>query len=131
MSYLQDRDEKTLSQRLMALPTAVELVVEGSADHPIVIETLDLVSYLVSLSPHTLSYVYQSGSPAPKVWLRSKAVRLLDIVFWGVPTGLEFTALVDAIALYSGITPQLDVTTRSLLDQIYDSIAASIFVSPT
>lgn len=131
MSYLQNQDEHALSQRLASLPSAVEMVVEGSIDHPIVVETLDVVSYLVSLSPETLSYEHHSGALDPKVWLQSQVFRSLDITFWGVPTGLEFTALVEAIELYSGIAPQLDVTTRSLLDQISSHIAASIFVSPT
>ncbi|MHB1610656.1 MAG: hypothetical protein ACYCT0_03085 [Sulfobacillus sp.] len=131
MSYLNNQDEDAIAQRLSALPYGVAITIEGSPDDHYFAETLDLISYLTALNPEKVSYTFRVKSSGVKVAMHSDETPDLDIAFWGVPSGLEFTSLMDAISLYGGMPSEIDSMTLDLLDQLATSVTASIFVTPT
>lgn len=135
MSYIKEPDEGRLATHLTALDTPATLSVylaEGSNSSSSAM--LDLVDYLVSLAPSRLRRNLEhtttlQGSPI----LRLSSALHPDpgIEFWGAPSGHEFSNLVHAIELVTGISPTLDPVTIALLHQLRTVTPVKIYVTPT
>lgn len=135
MSYIKEPAEGRLAAHLTALDIPSTLIVylaEGTNSSSSAM--LDLVDYLVSLAPSRLQRNLEQATTSqgsPMLRLSSTLHPDPGIEFWGAPSGHEFSNLVHAIELVTGISHTLDPVTLALLHQLRTVTPVKIYVTPT
>lgn len=135
--YLAPTDFKAVTERLGALPRSVALDLAISADPtPSERAAEALAGDLVAMAPAgrlTLTRrPLPPGEIGPKLHLvPAPGDQPFGVSFWGVPSGHEFSALIDALGVAVGPIPNLQPPAGDLLGALAAPVTVSLFVSPT
>ena len=135
MTYIKESDEKRLAAHLLARDISSTLTVYmARRSDSSSAAMLDLVDYLVSLAPSRLKRNlerFTNSQDGPRLRISSALHPDPGIEFWGAPSGHEFSSLVHAIELVTGIRHTLDPVTLALLHQLGTITPVKIYVTPT
>ncbi len=133
--FLSEDDERRTRRTLEAIRENLSLRVYSDLPQGSLTQaTLDLVDYTVSLSPENLNrdlLPLASGMLDPTTTIVSESHGVFGVRFSGTPSGMEYTALIEALLTF-GQSPTATVPPiSSWLAQIQHPVQAQIFVSPT
>jgi len=142
MGLLKDRDRKFLQSKFRTqLKGEVRLIVFTQEFECEYCEELrELSEEVASLSDKITVEIYdfQSDKELAKKWNVDKIPALLlfgereyGVRYFGLPSGYEFTALVDDIIDVSRGTSRLHPDVKKKLKQIRDHVHIQVFVTPT
>lgn len=140
---LGPKEQKAVSERLANLTGRVKLVLfEAALDCPYCPQTKQLISEVAALSPKLETEVYNFRTDETLVAQygikQIPALLLLDedgkdygIRFYGIPSGYEFSTLLEDIEMVS--TRQTSLTEKALqaLQALVKPVHLQVFVTPT
>jgi alkyl hydroperoxide reductase subunit AhpF len=144
--FLSDPIKKQLQEAFLNLQNPVEIVFFGSEKNcDYCTETKQLLEEVTVLSDHLGLTVYdlEKNSIEAKQYKIDKAPGFnimakvgLDLVdygirFYGIPSGHEFTSLINDLVLVSGRDAHLDPMTVSYLKGLTKPIHLQVFTTPT
>lgn len=143
MAILNDRDRAAVVDELTKLAGPVKLVVFGQQLGPgseYSLETERLVKEVAECSDKVAVEVYNLHIDRDKAARygidRTPAIvvegtRDYGIRFFGIPTGYEFTNLIDAMQVAASGEPKLSPETLERLRGLTDPIHIQVFTTPT
>jgi alkyl hydroperoxide reductase subunit AhpF len=141
MPLLDERTRELVRQRLAALPAPVELLhftqslaCDSCPQARRLLEELAGLSDNVRLSIHNLQVDRELAQAhaverVPATVLRGPGAA--SLVYYGVPAGYEFGALLEALAMVASGDSGLEETTRARLAAVREPLHLQVFVTPT
>ena len=141
MSLLQDKDREKVQQLFAGLSNPVKLVMftqEFECEH--CAQTRELVEEVASLSDTVTAEVYNFALDKEKA--KEYGVEKIPAVvvvgdkdygirFFGIPSGYEFSSLLESILNVSAQDSGLSETTSAFLAGLKDPLHIQVFVTPT
>lgn len=141
MSLLQDKDREQVQQLFAGLSNPVKLVMfTQELDCEFCAQTRELVEEVASLSDTITVEVYNFALDKEKAQEygveKIPAVAVVGdkdygIRFYGIPSGYEFSSLLDSIMDVSAQDSGLSETTSTFLASLKDPLHIQVFVTPT
>ncbi|MFH1926988.1 MAG: thioredoxin family protein [Chloroflexota bacterium] len=141
MSLLQDKDREQVQQLFAGLSNPVKLVMfTQELDCEFCAQTRELVEEVASLSDTITAEVYNFALDKEKAQEygveKIPAVAVVGdkdygIRFYGIPSGYEFSSLLDSIMDVSAQDSGLSETTSTFLASLKDPLHIQVFVTPT
>lgn len=145
MTLLQEKDRKVLIERFAALNDPVKLVVfTQEFECQYCRETRQLAEEVAELSDKISVEVYDfvkhaeiaeeyhvDKIPATAVVRTGDAPKDFGIRYYGIPSGYEFSSLLEDIALVSGGESGLNADTKAWIDSLEEPVHMQVFVTPT
>lgn len=137
------KDQDVIKERFAAMDNKVQLVLfESSLDCEYCLQTKQLVTELASLSDkldvqvhnlHTEPEVAASFhvSRVPALVLLDEAGKDFGIKFYGIPSGYEFSTLLEDILMVSTGETSLSKQTVDALQNLTQVVHLQVFVTPT
>nr|WP_245926336.1 thioredoxin family protein [Sulfoacidibacillus thermotolerans] len=137
------KDQEAIKSHFAALTGKVRMVFfEAALDCPYCPQTKQLVTELAELSPllEVEVYNYHTDEIAVKKYGINKipAIVLLDgeekdygIRFYGIPSGYEFSTLIEDIMMVSTGKTSLTAKTIETLKNLKQKVHLQVFVTPT
>ena len=141
MSLLQDKDREQVQQLFAGLSNPVKLVMfTQELDCEFCAQTRELVEEVASLSDTITAEVYNFALDKEKA--KEYGVEKIPAVavvgdedygirFYGIPSGYEFTSLLESIVDVSAQDSGLSETTSAFLAGLKDPLHIQVFVTPT
>lgn len=132
---LNSSEEMRISHYLNQLPSPLTIhILSNNPQNSLCLATADIIDYTVSLSPDTLSRIQGPLCEAgldPTILISNITGQTFGVRFSGTPSGMEYSAFIQAL-LDFGLPQTGDpYGVRHLLDHISQPVHAKIFVSPT
>jgi len=141
MSLLQDKDREQVQQLFAGLSNPVKLVMfTQELDCEFCAQTRELVEEVASLSDTITAEVYNFALDKEKAQEygveKIPAVAVVGdkdygIRFYGIPSGYEFSSLLESIMDVSAQDSGLSETTSTFLASLKDPLHIQVFVTPT
>ena len=141
MSLLQDEDRKQVQQLFAGLSNPVKLVMfTQEFECRFCTQTRELVEEVASLSDTITSEVYNltldKGKSKEYGIEQIPAVAVVGdedygIRFYGIPSGYEFSSLLESIMNVSAKDSGLSEATSAFLSGLKDPLHIQVFVTPT
>ena len=141
MSLLQDEDRKQVQQLFAGLSNPVKLVMfTQEFECKFCTQTRELVQEVASLSDTITAEVYNlsldKGKSKEYGIEKIPAVAVVGdkdygIRFYGIPSGYEFSSLLESIMSVSAQDSGLSETTSAFLRDLKDPLHIQVFVTPT
>ncbi len=137
------KDQESIQSHFQALTGKVRMVLfEAAMDCPYCSQTKELVTELADLSPQidVEVYNYHTDDAAVRKYGITKipAIVLLDgnekdygIRFYGIPSGYEFSTLIEDIMMISTGKTSLTEKTIETLKSLKEKVHLQVFVTPT
>ena len=141
MSLLQDKDREQVHQLFAGLSNPVKLVMfTQELECEYCTQTRELVEEVASLSDTITVEVYNFALDKEKA--KEYGVEKIPAVavvgdedygirFYGIPSGYEFTSLLESIVDVSAQDSGLSETTSAFLAGLKDPLHIQVFVTPT
>ena len=141
MSLLQDKDREQVQQLFAGLSNPVKLVMfTQELDCEFCAQTRELVEEVASLSDTITAEVYNFALDKEKA--KEYGVEKIPAVavegdkdygirFYGIPSGYEFSSLLESIMNVSAQDSGLSETTSAFLMDLKDPLHIQVFVTPT
>ena len=141
MSLLQDKDREQVQQLFAGLSNPVKLVMfTQEFECEFCTQTRELVEEVASLSDMITVEVYNFALDKEKA--KEYAVEKIPAVavvgekdygirFYGIPSGYEFSSLLESITDVSAQDSGLSETTSTFLAGLKDPLHIQVFVTPT
>ena len=141
MSLLQDKDREQVHQLFAGLSNPVKLVMfTQELECEYCTQTRELVEEVASLSDTITVEVYNFALDKEKA--KEYGVEKIPAVavvgdedygirFYGIPSGYEFTSLLESIVDVSAQDSGLSETTSAFLMDLKDPLHIQVFVTPT
>jgi len=141
MSLLQDKDREQVQQLFAGLSNPVKLVMfTQELECELCAQTRELVEEVASLSDTVTAEVYNFA--LDKEQAKEYGVEKIPAVavvgdkdygirFYGIPSGYEFSSLLESIMNVSARNSGLSETTSAFLTGLKDPLHMQVFVTPT
>jgi glutaredoxin-like protein len=145
MALLNEKIETQVRKEFEALDAPVKMVVfTQSMECQYCAETRQLVEEVAALDARLSVEVYDlvddkeiaerygvDKIPAVALLQGGEEERDYGIRFYGIPSGYEFSTLIDDIVMVSGGDPGLSDETKALLAALEEDVHLQVFVTPT
>jgi len=141
MALLPANIQKTVQEMLAGLPQPVRLVMfTQDLECDFCTETRQLVEELAALSDRVQAEVHDFIAEADLAQAygidKIPAIAVVGtqdygIRFYGIPSGYEFTSLIEAIRLVASGQPALSPATLKALERLDQDVHIQVFVTPT
>jgi glutaredoxin-like protein len=136
MSLISERDRDTLTEAFAAIKHHVVLGLRTRLDCPTCEDTRSLLRQVADLSDQITLDVGDDALPGemvPRLEIRPQGMESTrkGIVYFGIPSGYEFSSLIQDILMIGEGDSRLSAAARQALAQIARPVRIQVFVTPT
>ena len=143
MSLISEQDQKQLIEMFEGLPEAVEIhFFRAELDCMYCDDTQAILEELLGLSERTELAIHHQASSngifdeykidkVPAIALKARGQQDAGIRYFGIPSGYEFSSLIEDILMVSQGDSGLSPESRSALGQLTEPVHLQVFVTPT
>lgn len=144
MTYLNEHVQNEIREKLANVRQDVELIVYTHADTGHIGDdrvALDLLSELAELHPHVhVTRRILAGDTlaetlgitvAPTVLFRERGSNRTNLRFMGIPSGYEFSTVLETINMLGGATPVEPSEAINRINEVTSGVRLRTFVTPT